>query len=68
MPMTDDELAKYLRIENEPKCAAIIAKIPPAQRASYDAMADMEMQLSLWQAGLAPRPKNVLIDMDRKRR
>lgn len=60
--MTDEQLAKYLGIENEPRCAELIAALAP-KRAVYERMASLEVEISLWQEGLGPKPKGVLIDM-----
>lgn len=64
--MTDEQLAKYLCIENAPNRDLVIAKIGPTERATYERMAQVEMELSLWQAGLGPKPTGVLIDFGRK--
>lgn len=67
MPLTDADLAKFLGIDaDHPKLAAFMAKLDPAKRASYERMHELCGELDLWQAGFGPKPKGVLIDMDRK--
>lgn len=68
--MTDQELAKFLGIENEPKRDAFIAALPPKKRELFERMASLEIEVALWQQGLGPKPTGVLIDTvrDTKRR
>lgn len=61
--MTDEELAKYLGIQNWPDWQKAIDIIPPSKRASYERMSELEMEIALWQQGLGPKPRGVLIDM-----
>jgi hypothetical protein len=61
MPMTDDELARFLGIAGHSKAPAIIAALKPTERAMYDSMATVETELKLWQDGLGPKPKGVII-------
>lgn len=60
--MNDASLKKFLGIDGHPSADKLIAKLPPLKRATYERMAELEGELALWQAGLAPRPKGVLID------
>lgn len=61
--MTDDELSKLLGIaEDDPRKDKAIASISPKKRALYERMASVGMEVELWQAGLGPKPKGVLID------
>jgi hypothetical protein len=63
--VTDAELAKFLGIENEPKCAAMIAALTD-KRASFERMAEVEVELHLWMKGVGPKPTGVLIDTERR--
>lgn len=63
MPMTDAELVEFLGIA---RCSAedrakVLASIPPVKRKLYDEMATLEFDLRLWQDGLGPKPKGVII-------
>lgn len=62
--MTDEQLAKYLCISDNPMRDAVIKALSPAKRATYERMASIETELELWQAGLGPKP-NVMIDTER---
>ena len=66
--MNDAELAKYLNIETEPFCGKFIASMTPQKRATFERMADVEIEVDLWQQGLAPKPTDVLIDMARDKK
>ena len=57
--------ARFLGIDGHEKEAAVIAAITPEKRATYERMASLEGEIALWQAGLAPKPTGVLIDMER---
>jgi hypothetical protein len=59
--MSDEELAAYLGIVNDPRWPRAIAKLDPAKRASYEHMRQVEMELTLWQEGVAPKPEGVII-------
>ena len=61
--MTDEQLAAFLGIyDNWP---AVIASFTPSQRKTYERMAEVTTQIELWQEGLGPRPRGVLIDYAR---
>jgi hypothetical protein len=66
--MTDEELIKYLGIENEPKALRAIGMFTPERRAVYERMASLETELNLWRDGLGPKPQGVLIDTERSTR
>lgn len=66
--MTDDEMAAFLGIEGHPKAPAVIAGLPPVQRALYERMAQVCIEVELYAAGLGPRPVGVLLDFDKPRR
>lgn len=63
--MTDEQLAKYLGIESDPKAIEVIANLSSSKRAVYERMAELETEIELWQRGLGPKPKGVLIDAAR---
>lgn len=65
--MNDSDLARYLCIQDEPECAAILARITPEHRAAYARMAKLEDELRAWAAGEARFPSYVLIDLDDQR-
>ena len=65
--MTDAELAVYLGIDDDPRWPRAIAKLEPQRRATYERMADVEMELKVWQAGAAPMPKGVIVCHEHKR-
>ncbi len=60
--MTDRQLAVFLGIIDAPNWPQAIAAITPTQRASYERMATLETEIELWQQGLGPKPKGVLVD------
>lgn len=64
MQMTDEQLAKFVGItEMSAEVQALfIEKLPPEKRALFDRMANLEIELDLWQQGLGPKPQGVLID------
>lgn len=67
--MTDEQLADFLGIPSDhPMKASVIQALSPAKRASYERMANLEMELKLWQDGLGPKPQGVLIDTERSTR
>lgn len=69
--MTDDELATFCGLAaDDPLRGKFIATLSPDRRALFERMATIEVEVDLWQAGLAPKPAGVLIDTvkDTKRR
>ena len=64
-PMTDDELAHYLGIADDPLRAKFIAALSPKKRALFDRMSVIEAEIDLWQQDLGPKPTGVLIDSER---
>ena len=60
--MTDEQFAKYLGIVDHPNRQKAIAAMSQSQRATYERMAEVEHEINLWQAGLGPRPRGILID------
>ena len=65
--MTDQELEVYLGIAGKKGAAKIIADLSPSERAVWEDMARVEAELELWQKGLGPKPKGVII-CERRRR
>lgn len=63
-PMNDADLAAYLEISDHPECAAIIARMTPERRASYERMATLEVEINAWMAGEGLLPKYAIIDLD----
>lgn len=63
--MTDRQLAVYLGIIDSPKWPEIVAGLGESKRAVYERMAVLETEIELWQQGLGPRPRGVLIDASR---
>jgi hypothetical protein len=66
--MTDEDLAKYLCIYDDARWPRVIAKLDAKTRACYERMAEVEVELNLWTAGLGPKPKDVIILKDRRAR
>lgn len=63
-PMTDEELILYCGFTPTDDQEAIqrwLQGLPPARRALYDRMREVELEANLWGAGLGPKPKGVLI-------
>jgi hypothetical protein len=61
--MTDEQLAQYLGIADDPRWPGVIANITQSQRQTYERMATLEIEIDLWHKGLGPKPRGVLIDM-----
>jgi len=59
--MTDAELAAFLGVSGRKGEDKIMAGITPEQRALYERMANLEVEVKLWQAGLVPKPEGVII-------
>ena len=69
--MTDDELATFCGLAaDDPLRGKFITTLTPEKRALFERMANVEIEVDLWQAGLGPKPVGVLIDTvaDTKRR
>lgn len=72
--MTDEQLATFLGLD---RCTPgdrekILRSITPLRRATYERLAKVEAELNVWQCGLGPKPRGVLVDgvrsIRRKRR
>lgn len=59
--MNDDELAEFLGIEKAKERSKIMATITPEQRAMYENMHEVEIDLKLWVEGVGPKPKGVIV-------
>lgn len=66
--MNDDELAKFLGIDDcDPeKVAKYLSSMDPKRRAGYERMARVCDELTLWQAGVGPKPECVIVCAPRK--
>jgi hypothetical protein len=62
--MTDEDLARFLEIADDPRWPKVIANLMPETRASYERMAQVEIALKLWEQGLGPRPEGVIVCRD----
>jgi len=65
--MTDLELAKFLGIDDDERWPKAIAKLDPVKRANYERMSEVVIEIQLYDAGLGPKPKNVIICRDHRR-
>lgn len=60
--MSDEELGEYLAPDETPELRSkLVASLSKKSRATYEAMHKAEGDIMLWQAGLGPRPGNVII-------
>ena len=59
--VTDLELAKFLGIADDERWPRAIVKMDTKTRAAYERLAQVVMELNLWQAGLGPKPKGVIV-------
>lgn len=66
--MDDLELAQGLGIADDPRWPRAIAKLDPKKRATYERMLSVAFELNLWQAGLGPKPENVIVCHDHRRK
>jgi hypothetical protein len=61
--MTDDEVATFCGLApDDPLRGKFVATLTPEKRALFERMANVEIELALWQDGLGPKPQGVLID------
>jgi len=54
--MTDEQLAEYLNIPVD-----LVGKSDAGKRETYERMAEVEIEIGLWQAGIAPKPEGVIV-------
>jgi hypothetical protein len=66
--MTDEQLAAYLGIADHPERTAVIARMSPARRKSYERMAQLEIDVDNWLSGSGQKPSGVLLDFERPKR
>jgi hypothetical protein len=59
--MSDLELAKFLGIAEDARWPQAIARLDPKKRAAYERMADVCMEIDLYEAGLGPKPQDVIL-------
>lgn len=65
--MTDEEMATYLGLKpHEEKRIAFVKHLTTEERALFERMATIEIELALWEAGLGLKPEGVLICKDHK--
>lgn len=64
--LTDEELVKWLGIENEPKALQVVKKLSSGHRRAYERMALVYQEIRLWEQGLGPKPKGVILTYERK--
>lgn len=58
--LTDQQLADFMVID-----VSLVPRLTPARRKAYEALADAERRIKLWQDGKADKPTDILIDGDR---
>lgn len=58
--MTDEELANFLGIRDDWRWPRAIKNLDPKKRAAYERMADVCMEVNLYEAGLGPKPEGVI--------
>lgn len=68
MAMSDDEMAEFLGFGDDPRRIEAVQKLTPEERALFERMATLDIEVELWLAGLGPRPVGVLMDFPRNRR
>lgn len=66
--MTDDELAEWTGLKGKLGCDKFIAALTPKQRAIYERMREVEIELKLWAEGVGPKPKGVIACREHKHR
>lgn len=64
--MTDEQLANELNLSAE-EAAIIIPKLTPEKRAIYEKLCETATDLVLWQQGVSPKPKGIIVLWDRKK-
>lgn len=65
--MTDAEVMGFLGL-TPAEAVIVLPKITPEQRAAISRMRKAEADISLWMAGVGPKPPGVLVDGPRRRR
>jgi hypothetical protein len=59
--MTDDELLKYLGLPDGPDERLYVASLSRGHLSAYERMREAEEDIALWQAGVGPVPRRVII-------
>lgn len=59
--MTDTELLEYLGLPDGPDERAYIANLSVGHRSTYERMRETEDDITLWQAGVGPKPTGVIL-------
>lgn len=65
--MSDAELGAFLGL-TPAEAVIAVPKITPEKRALYERMADVYLELQLWEACLGPKPQGVIVCRDHKHR
>jgi hypothetical protein len=65
--MTDEELAQGLGL-TPAEAAILLPRLAAQERAMYERLLELGNKLDLWQAGLGPKPVDVIMCRDRKGR
>lgn len=67
--LTDDELAKYVGIDKKYDALlrrAFFKTLTPAKRATLNRLAHLELELALWEKGLGPKPRAIVLARARR--
>ncbi len=64
--MTDEELAIFLGIRNVEGWERLIGKLTPDKRKLYEKLRDIENEIALFEAGVGPKPKGVILCGEKK--
>lgn len=59
--MTDDELLEYLGLPDGPDERMYIANLTTKHRAVYEQLRELEQDITLWQAGVGPKPTRAIL-------
>jgi hypothetical protein len=62
--MTDDDLTKFLGL-TPAEAEVILPTLTQSLRQTYERLHDAEMAIRLWQQGVAPLPKGIIVLPDR---
>lgn len=66
--MTDEQMAEYLGLKGHPKMLAVVRNLSPQRRRLYERMAEVEVEIELYEAGLAPKPQGVILTYRKAKR
>lgn len=59
--MSDEEMAAYICPDDPVLGLKAVAAMTPTRRATIERMAEVEGEISLWQAGIGKKPSGVII-------